>query len=98
MKVQKLYVANNHLGTMTLLHKYELIFVATFTQMSRMRWSLSPSQCVALINSMISDTEKGLIAFISVHYVDAHGEISKGYWQAFKNRNGHLICSKRGQI
>lgn len=84
---------------MTPLHKYEGQFVATFIQMARMRQSLSPSQCIELINSMISgtDAERDLIAFKRLHSYGEDGTVGLGYWKAFKKRNSHLICSKRGQ-
>ena len=81
VKVQTLFVARSHPGTMTALHKYEGLFVATFAQMARMRQSLSPSQCVSLINSMISGTEaeKDLIAFKAIHSYGTDGRVGVGY-------------------
>lgn len=65
VKKQKLCVAKNHSGTLSPLHNYEDTFVRTLIQMARMRQSLSPSQCVNLINSMITgtDAETALISF-----------------------------------
>ena len=66
---------------MTPLHKNERQFVAMFTQISQMRQSLSPSQCVALINSMISGTEveTDSIAFKAFHSYGKYGMVGLGY-------------------
>ena len=81
MKVRKLFVATNHPGTATPLQNYEGLFVATFTQIARMIQSLSPSQCVALINSMISGTEVEMasIAFKAFYSYGKYGRVGIGY-------------------
>jgi hypothetical protein len=98
-KKQKLFVQTNHPGTLSPLHKYEMHFVKTMIMMGRIRQSLRPSQSVELINSMISGTraQEDLVAWKKKHSYGEDGTVGIGYWQAFLNRNSHLICSKRGQ-
>jgi len=53
---QELFVANAYPGRSSPLEKYELDFFAILIQMARMRESMSPSQAVSPINSLILDT------------------------------------------
>ena len=67
--------------------------------MARMRESLGPSECVALINSLIEgkEAQRDLVEFKEQNSHGGDGTVGLGYWKGFKKRNGHLICSKRGQ-
>ena len=99
VKNRRISVLQSHPGPQSPLIEYEMDFVKIITQMARMRECLSPSECVALINSMIDGThaQKNLIEWKKKSTFGESGEASVCYWKAFKRRNGHLICSKRGQ-
>ena len=86
-------------GVASPLRKYELEFVDVIIQMARMRESLGPSECVALINSLIDgkEAQRDLVEFKEQNSHGGDGTMGLGYWKGFKKRNGHLICSKRGQ-
>ena len=99
VKKQRLLVLQSHPGTQSPMVEYEMEFVNVITQMARMRECLSPSEAISLINSMIEGTQAQdrLIEFKKKHTFGVNDKLGFGYWQSFKRRNGHLICSKRGQ-
>ena len=98
-KEKKLRIINLHPGTASPLQKYEGEFVSTIVQMAKMCKSLSPSESISLIDSMIKCTnaEPELVKWKRKYSSGNDGTICIGYWQAFKKRNAHLIYSKRGQ-
>ena len=93
------FVLNPHAGHSSPLSSAEPDFIATLLHMAKMRQSLTPSQSVHLINSLLVGTQaqRDLVAFKKKNSHGKSGEIGLRYWRAFKKRNTHLICSKRGQ-
>ena len=67
--------------------------------MARMRESLSPTESMSLINDVIKGTQAqiDLVDWKKKHSYGDSDVLGVGYWNKFKQRNGHLICSKRGQ-
>ena len=86
-------------GPSSPLLKYEPEFVAVIVQMARMHMALLPTDCIALMNSLIEgkQVQWDLLEFKKNHKFGEKGTVGFGYWNGFKRRNEHLICSKRGQ-
>ena len=97
-KKARLFLEDSTTGPVSPLRACELEFVQVMTQMAKMRQSLSPSQAINLINSMIdgTQTQLDLIEFKNNSSHGGNGTIGIGYWKGFKHRNEHLIVSKRG--
>ena len=86
-------------GPTSPLLKYEPEFVSVIAKMARMRMALCPSECLELINALIDgkQAQRDLVAFKKEYKLGQEKTVGYGYWYAFKKRNEHLICSKRGQ-
>mmetsp|Transcript_25328 Transcript_25328/g.29833 ORF Transcript_25328/g.29833 Transcript_25328/m.29833 type:complete len:154 (+) Transcript_25328:717-1178(+) len=69
--------------------------------MARIRHSLAPSDGLRLINSMLhgSTSQEKLVNWKLKysHCQDSLGEVGRGYWKGFMERNRHLIVSAKGQ-
>ena len=93
----------DHRGHTSPLLSIEKAAVATIIQMCRIRQSLSASQGVALVNSLIEggEEQKKLVEWkiknshTSLDFTIL-SHVGPGYWHGFMKRNGHLIESKRG--
>ena len=96
---QNIFVSVGHAGLSSPLTKIEPEIVETLIQLSKMRQSLTPSQSVKLINSMITgtDIQQKLISFKQKYSHGGDGTVGVGYWNGFKKRNADKIVSKRGQ-
>ena len=99
VKKQRTSVLQSHPGTPSPLLAYEMEFVSVLIQMARMRESLSPTESMSLINDVIKGTQAqiDLVHWKKKHSYGDSDVLGVGYWNKFKQRNGHLICSKRGQ-
>ena len=99
-KKGKMMVYVGHGGHTTPLQRIESEIVSVLIQMARIRESLTPSQAIQLINSMIVGTsvQRELVEFKDKYSHGGKGGcVGQGYWAGFKKRNWHLIRSKRGQ-
>ena len=78
----------------------EPTIVTTIVQMAQIRQCLAPSQGLALYNNMIAGTssQEYLIKSKTNYSFEGKdvGKLGYGYWSAFKERNKHLLVSKRG--
>ena len=97
-KKARLFLEDSKTGPISPLRACEMEFVQVLIQMAKMRQSLSPSQGICLINSMIdgTQTQQDLIEFKDKNSHGGNGTVGIGYWKGFKKRNEHLIVSKRG--
>ena len=89
-----------HGGHTTPLQRIEPEIVSVLIQMARIRQSLTPSQAIQLINSMIVGTsvQRELVKFKDKYSHGGEGGcVGQGYWAGFKKRNWHLILLKQGQ-
>ena len=73
-------------GVASPLRKYELEFVDVIIHMARMRESLGPSECVALINSLIEgkEVQRDLVEFKKNNSHGGDTTVGLGYWKGFK--------------
>ena len=67
--------------------------------MARIRQCLSPSQGLALVNSLIDEQpiQQDLIQWKTKFSTNCDGSVGAKYWQGFMLRNKHLLVSVRGQ-
>ena len=81
MQRQKLHISRACPGPSSPLEQYELEFVAILIQMARMRECLSPSEAVALINSLISgkQAQQDLIEWKKKNTYGETGSVGVGY-------------------
>ena len=78
--------------------------VSIILQMCRIHQSLTPTQGLSLVNSVIHGTQiqKDLIEWKTRYsYTDGDaavdGQVGYGYWQRFRKRHDDKLVSKRGQ-
>ena len=76
----------------------EHTLISIIIQMARIRQCLTPSKGIRLVNSMIDGTadQVSLVQWKDKYSTNSLGTVGRGYWRGFMERNGHLICSKRG--
>ena len=94
----------SHRGHTSPLLGFEPAVLTTIKQMCRIRQSLTPTQGIALVNSMIIDTDEQR-QLVEWKHTNSHvnddvtltGQVGKGYWQLFMKRNRSKIRSTRGQ-
>ena len=92
----------NYSGISSPLAAVEPMIVSTIVQMSRIRQSLTPTQALQLINSMIEGTpvQDDFIEWkrtIGKYYNDDSKTVGRGYWRGLKKQNEHLLVSKKGK-
>ena len=96
VKKQRTYVIKCHPGKPPSLLKYVTDFLSVLVQMACMRKPISPTEAMDIINSVIAgiQAQKDLIVWKKSYSYGDSGELGVGYWNKFKERNSHLICSK----
>ena len=99
IKKQRVSVLQSHPGTASPLLELEVEFVQVLIQMAQMCKSLSCLQSMALINIVIMGThaQVDMVEWKKTHSFGDSDTLGVGYWNGFKKRNGHLICSKCGK-
>jgi hypothetical protein len=96
---KNIFVRNGHSGPSSPLASIEPHIVEMLIVLSKMRESLTPGNCINLINSLLvgTETQKALIAWKKQYSHGESGTIGYGYWLGLKKRHADKICSKRGQ-
>lgn len=77
----------------------EPAIVAIILQMARVRESLSNSQAVELVNSIVQGTEyqQKLVDFKSMYCSTSQPTVGVGYWRGFMRRNRNKIVNAVGK-
>ena len=89
-------------GALSPLHQIEPYIVEILISYSKLRLSPNPHECIALINSLIENTDhqKKLISWKKKHsYFGCEedlGKIGLGYFNLFMKRHADKLTSKRG--
>ena len=96
---RKKEVCHHVAGHISPLEKIESTVISIIIHMARIRQSLSPSDGLKLVNSLIKDTQlqKELVQWKKKYSNNSTPTVGHGYWTRFMKRNRDKIVSKRGQ-
>ena len=96
---RKKEVCHHVAGHISPLEKIEPTVISIIIHMGRIRQSLSPSQGLRLVNSLIKGTEieKELVQWKQKFSNNNSPSVGNGYWARFMKRNKDKIVSRRGQ-